>query len=149
MLYTNKKCDCHFEDSERRLLLSDFGFSKPITPGISSDHGGSTGYRAHELLKSNEYSDKTDVWAIGCIIMDVATTGRRRAFHDDEEALNYGKGESTLPKLKSDDNPELDDSVLDHLNDLMELYLAKDPKNRPIAPQLLESIQEKWGRFGW
>ena len=149
MLYTNKKCHCHYQDSERRILISDFGFSKPITPGISSGRGGSTGYRAHELLKSKEYSDKTDVWAFGCMIMDVATTGRQRAFHDDDEASNYGKGESSLPKLKSSDNPELDDSVLDHLNFLMESCFQKDSNDRPTALELLESIQEKWGRFGW
>lgn len=149
MLYTNKKCDCHSKDSECRILLSDFGFSKPITNGISSGRGGSIGYRAHELLKSNEYSDKTDVWAFGCIIMDVATTGRQRAFRADDEASSYGKGESPLPKLESGDNPELDDSVLDHLNYLMELCLEKEPKDRPTAAKLLESIRAKWGRFGW
>jgi serine/threonine protein kinase len=56
-------------------------------------HGiGTPGYRAPELInheERKEYSEKLDVWAMGCIFYEVLF--RERAFRDDYEAKELGQ----------------------------------------------------------
>jgi serine/threonine protein kinase len=150
VLYCLKNCQCH-EDSDCRIVLVDFGFSKPVEQGVSSVGRGTAGYRSPELLEESgkTFSYKSDIWAMGGIIMDVASTGGRTAFQTDAETTNYNAEEGAPPKLTSEDNPDLDDSILEHLNSLMEGCFQRHPEDRPTAAKLLKLVEENWGQFGW
>lgn len=96
-------------------------------------------------MKENEYSDKTDIWAFGCVMMEVASSGRQMAFSDDYIAAKYNEGAAgfALPQLKAEDNKALDENSIWYFNSLIGLCLQREPKNRPSAIRLLKSM-ESW-----
>jgi serine/threonine protein kinase len=110
--------------------------------GISMDGHGSNCYRAPELIKEKEYSDKTDIWAFGCVMIEVASSGRRIAFSDDYIAKKYHEGATgySLPQLEPEDNTALDESSRRYFNSLLKQCLEPNPKDRPKARKLLESL---------
>jgi len=102
-------------------------------------------------MKENEYSEKTDVWAFGCVIVEVASSGKKMAFLHDYIAAKYNEGEEgfEVPQLKKEDNSELDENSLRYFNTLVKLCLDRDPKNRPSAKQLLKSLEMRQGQEGY
>ena len=142
VLHVERRCECHREHSEHSYLLTDFGFAKPRLQdsGISSAKHGSNCYRAPELMKANEYSEKTDIWAFGCMVMDVASSGNQVAFTDDYLARKYHEGGFGLPQLTRKDNTALDESSIRYFNWLVNSCLQRDPKLRPSASELLSNL---------
>jgi serine/threonine protein kinase len=126
----------------RHFVLSDFGFSKPFDGQESSGRSGSDGYRAPELTAPEtrgQYSDKTDIWAFGCVLMELASTKRRKAFDNDWAARMYAQGSSQypLPQLESVENPALEQPALDFFNEVLTLCFKPKPEDRPSAHILL------------
>lgn len=145
MLYVNDTCKCHTSLTVPRFLLSDFGFTKFVTGhGFSSGRYGANGYRAPELIKLNKFSDKTDIWAFGCVLMEVVSTGRCFAFRDDIIALYYSDGVEgySLPKLERADNPELDQVLLNGFNSMLALCLNPNADERPSAEKLYQIVMQ-------
>ncbi len=60
---------------KKQLKIADFGFAiKVIDAQKSSKYNvGSPLYMAPESLKKNEYSLKTDIWALGIIYYEMLT----------------------------------------------------------------------------
>ena len=55
--------------SEITAKLVDFGLSKMIGPGEKANEPfGTLGYVAPEVIKNMNYSNKCDVWSLGCIM---------------------------------------------------------------------------------
>jgi serine/threonine protein kinase len=83
------------------VKLTDFGISQTLTKGYGYiyDQNGTLPYCSPELLKGEPYNQKTDVWALGCIIYELCT--RKRCFSDyTEEAIResiLGCNVPTLP----------------------------------------------------
>jgi serine/threonine protein kinase len=124
VLYTEGGCNCHCvpQNYTKRWLLTDFGFSTNIESGrigFSNVRRGTPGYRAPELAdvtfdkdgkeKPAEYTRNADIWAIGCIIMQVATCRKSTAFGagGDLEVVNFARGHIGLPQICDVDNPLL------------------------------------------
>ncbi|XP_006888126.1 PREDICTED: cyclin-dependent kinase-like 3 [Elephantulus edwardii] len=55
--------------------LCDFGFARTLAPGdIYTDYVATRWYRAPELvLKDTTYGKPVDIWAVGCLIIEMAT----------------------------------------------------------------------------
>ncbi len=62
------------------LKLTDFGISRILTKnyGYVFDQSGTLPYCSPEVIKGEAYNQKTDVWALGCILYEMCTN--RRAF---------------------------------------------------------------------
>ena len=62
------------------LKLTDFGISQKLTPGynFSHDFNGTIPYCSPEILNGERYNQKTDVWALGCILYEMVVG--KRAF---------------------------------------------------------------------
>lgn len=147
MLYVDRGCVCHPEHLDRSFLLTDFGFAKPCLEnnGVSSAKHGSNCYRSPELMKENQYSEKSDIWAFGCVVMDVASSGKEVAFTDDYLARMYNEGAIgfELPQLKREHNKALDESSIRYFNSLVKSCLQRDPKLRPSAKELLSNLERR------
>jgi serine/threonine protein kinase len=79
-----------FGSKDLRWKVCDFGLTVDGTSkGFQSSKlgRGTSGYRAPELLKG-EYNNKVDVFALGCILFELATGGKK-AFHDDFAVFDY------------------------------------------------------------
>ena len=117
--------------------------------------GGTPGYRAPELLHSLQYTNKVDVFAIGCILFELFTDGLK-AFKNEFEVDQYyrSSNRSWIPPLRtripevfrqgtlpSDFGPT--DSTL------LQRLLDGDHNLRPSCETLsLEFASNRWVSFG-
>jgi serine/threonine protein kinase len=87
-----------------------------------------------------------DIWALGCILFKLATTGRSSAFTSDWRAVAYKQQHARydVPQLdakKDEGSPELkleDDGFRDEINSILKGCFAREPKERPTSEQLLK-----------
>jgi serine/threonine protein kinase len=144
------------EDRVSRWVLTDFGFSTILESKsvVQSRFGrGTEAYRAPELIEHamdglsstcGIVSKYGDIWAVGCILFKLATTGQGSAFADDHAALAYKQKHRGyhVPQLnptntrfsglaKSDAG-----AFRKELNSILKACFARDPKERPTASKL-------------
>lgn len=120
------------------VKLADFGCSKAIDDVCSATHGCSTMvgtpyWMAPEVIKceAGGYGMKSDVWSIGCTIVEMLTGKPPWPECNSMWAAVYKIANSTgLPtEIPSDVDPEL--------MDLLERCFERDPRARPTAADLL------------
>ena len=118
------------------LKLADFGCSKAIDQTVSKTRGcqtmvGTPYWMAPEVLKCEPYGTKSDIWSIGCTIVEVVTGKAPWPEMDNMWAAVYKIANSsgpppTIPK----DCPS---KMLAFLNRCFE----RDPRKRASADELL------------
>lgn len=89
---------------------------------------GTPGYRAPELLVQESYTDKVDIWALGCILHELATG--QKPFQTDlaVEQYRYSKTPITVQCHESFDNALITSTVHDMLQVI--------PSLRPSASKM-------------
>ncbi|KAL6764901.1 cyclin-dependent kinase-like 4-like protein [Haematococcus lacustris] len=65
-------------DDKATVKLADFGFARPHTPlggpgGKLSPYVATRWYRAPELLVGDKYGAGVDIWALGCLLVELTT----------------------------------------------------------------------------
>ncbi|KAG8470923.1 hypothetical protein KFE25_009344 [Diacronema lutheri] len=122
-----------FLASDWTVQLGDFGVSRQLSDAssLASTCVGTPLYMSPELLQSNKYSTKTDMWALGCVGFECVTlhpafTGS--SFTEIAEKViggEYGRlpARSSMP-----------------FRDAIRRLLSVDPDERPSAKQLLNSL---------
>lgn len=117
--------------------LTDFGLSAQATSRrhhTTRYSRGTGGHRAPELLQDpGHFSNKVDMWALGCVIFQFVT--RRLAFKEDWETRQYLDSDaafvvpfSSIPSCPDFIQHVVSDSILD--------LLHKQPGNRPGASDI-------------
>ncbi len=107
--YTNK------EKTDFIVKLSDFGLSHELSfSGYATNHMGNIYTTAPEIFTKEKYSNKCDLWSIGCIIYFMKF--QKYPFSGTKEIL---KGEYTLPEIK-----------VKRMEDLIKKLLIVDPDQR-------------------
>jgi serine/threonine protein kinase len=125
--------------------------------GFSDQRRGTRGFSAPELLKREQndqgieqpgkFSRSSDIWAIGCILYSVASTGKRKAFSHDGEVMNYSQGWQSCPRITTDFPASFNDefvlpaldrktTLLEEVNSIIASCLAIQPEGRPTALNL-------------
>lgn len=137
-----------------------------IAKGTRLGHG-TDGNRAPELLEdayderhrlmAGKFNRKSDIWAIGCVLFELATTGRKQAFSSDIKAYLYSKDNLPLPQIEPFHNPNLAQNISlpdgrvasprAELNDIIKICFAPLTKNRPSAQELYVRFQDLMNRF--
>jgi hypothetical protein len=99
---------------------------------------GTTGYRAPELVKTSHYTNKVDIFAIGCIFFELFTNGEK-AFRDDYEAAQN----EIESRFEAD--PQLQTMFTTVGRTLLDRTLNGDPSERPTAKQLCDDFaSQRW-----
>ena len=62
-----------FTRNNTDVVLADFGGSYPVTDTRQGRTIQSREYRSPEILLGAPYSEKIDIWSVGCIVFEVAT----------------------------------------------------------------------------
>ncbi|CAD2222482.1 protein kinase [Angomonas deanei] len=120
------------------IKLADFGCSKSIDDVCSATHGCSTMvgtpyWMAPEVIKcEGGYGAKSDIWSIGCTIVEMLTGRPPWPECNSMWAAVYKIANSTgLPtEIPKDIDPQL--------MNLLEKCFERDPRKRPTAAQMLE-----------
>lgn len=106
--YIHKKQIVHADLKPQNILLSgkdyevkiaDFGISQNLSKnyGFLHDCMGSLNYCSPELLRGEAYNEKTDIWAMGCILFEMLTG--TRCYNGSEEQIKNRIIEQPIPKF--------------------------------------------------
>ena len=122
--------------------LSDFGFTSAGTSKQERrtwESRGTASYRAPELLKAEpKFTNKVDIWALGCLIFELVTG--TKAFKSDQETVAYLNNTSIFVPEKSDANAV-------HLKkpagieELLTKCLSIRPEARPRAIEVFHEVE--------
>lgn len=111
-------------------LIGDFGVAKPVMNGVEAKTMiGSPLYMAPEIYLGKPYSNKVDIWGLGCILHQLC-------------CLNppfYGKD---MMSLVSNINHQQQKRIPTYFNpkiqEMIDQMLDKDPEKRPSCTELLQ-----------
>lgn len=121
------------------IKLGDFGASRKLVSGATVAGGvmtkvGTPLYMAPELITSQGYGRKSDVWSLGCALVEMAT-GRVPW----EDLARDNDIFMLMHKIASSDKiPDLPKNYSDHAIAFMKLCFSRDPKTRPDVATLLQ-----------
>ena len=74
VLHRDMKPQNIFIDRDMNLKIGDFGVSKLMEGTENCDTmAGTPFYFSPELSKNEKYTNKTDIWSLGCVIFEICT----------------------------------------------------------------------------
>lgn len=107
------------------VQLTDFGLSAQISNLHIEDHPW---WSAPEVLESRQFSPKSDIWSLGCTIVELITGSPPFRDLAPKDAREKILAESCLPPLPT--NASM------HLRDFLGACFVRDPKERVDAKRL-------------
>ncbi|CAM9640609.1 unnamed protein product [Pylaiella littoralis] len=130
VLHRDIKTQNVFILSSGRVVLGDLGISKLLggTRDFAVTCIGTPYYMSPEIFKNHPYNDKSDVWALGCLLYELLTL--KHAF--DAQSLNGLAGKIIKGKF-----PSVSSQYSKNLRALVNDMLATNPKKRPDIEQIL------------
>ncbi|XP_012500536.1 PREDICTED: serine/threonine-protein kinase Nek4 [Propithecus coquereli] len=112
------------------IKVGDLGIARVLENhcDMASTLIGTPYYMSPELFSNKPYNYKSDVWALGCCVYEMATL--KHAFNaKDMNSLVYRIIEGKLPPMPRDYSPEL--------TELIRTMLSKRPEERPSVRSIL------------
>ena len=83
----NIMCQVDQSSEELTVKLTDFGFACFFDPNQKMDLNlGTPMYMAPELVNNDDYTEKVDVWALGCIVF-ILLTGQPPFYGENKEEM--------------------------------------------------------------
>ncbi|CAD5208141.1 unnamed protein product [Bursaphelenchus xylophilus] len=111
-----------------RVMLADFGISRELNTSAAHSFVGTPSYVSPELCNGNPYNNKSDMWALGCILYEmVELTGP----FSGEIPIIYKRIANDA--YRPIENPNTTIPVKDLLNRLLD----KNPVERPSAEKVI------------
>ncbi|KAI9322517.1 kinase-like domain-containing protein [Dichotomocladium elegans] len=112
------------------VKLSDFGVSVnlQLKESVTGSLAGTPNWMAPEVIQLQGASTKSDIWSLGCTIIELFTG---KPPYSDLIPM------TTLFKIVEDDCPPLPPSASSELLNFLRLCLRKNPVDRPTAKELL------------
>jgi predicted ATPase/serine/threonine protein kinase len=125
-------------EGEEHAYLTDFGLAKPQAERGLTQTGallGSLAYLAPEQIEKGQSDERTDLYALGCLLY-ACLTGKPPFVREHEAALLWAHLKEAPPK-PSEARPELGDAF----DWVIERALAKDPGDRfQSAAELAQAL---------
>uniref|UniRef100_A0A8C1CAD4 Serine/threonine-protein kinase Nek4 n=2 Tax=Cyprinus carpio TaxID=7962 RepID=A0A8C1CAD4_CYPCA len=124
------------------IKVGDLGIARVLESqnDMASTLIGTPYYMSPELFSNKPYNYKSDVWALGCCVYEMATL--KHAFNaKDMNSLVYRIVEGKLPQMPSKYDPQL--------GELIKRMLCKKPEDRPDVKHILRQpyIKQQISRF--
>lgn len=123
--------------SDGRAKIADFGLSKPATGGgdaESSQFRGTPLYMAPESVQRGEYEPPADIWALGCVVAEMAS--------GEPAWRQHGKGCADAASLmfhigSGESSPEISEELSEQGRDFLRKCFVRSPGERWTAEMLL------------
>ena len=131
------KCDNVLIDVNGCCKLADFGCSKrlDVSPEgvtvIMKSMKGSIPWMAPEVLMGQGYGRSSDVWALGCVVLEMAIGRNPWGHFDNIMQAMYRIGMGTK-------GPDIPDHLSQPCRNFVNRCLSRDPKARSTVHELLE-----------
>ena len=130
-----------FCKADSNWKIGDFGLVAPGSTVVAKTtlYGqGTAGYRAPEVLREDgQYTNKVDVFALGCILFEFAT--KTQAFTGDWAVRDYAISTS-LTNLPVDFAKTVDENLKTVIVTIIHETLLPDPTARPSARGILKDM---------
>ena len=118
-----------FLKSGFQVKIGDLGVAKILLKNsFANTLIGTPYYLSPEICKEEPYNNKSDVWALGCILYELCT------FKHPFEANNQG---ALILKIMNGSPENLNNYYSKDLKDLIYLLLEKDSRKRPSCKDIL------------
>ena len=112
--------------------ITDFGLCKPVTENDSENIYGVIPYMAPETLSKGEYTQASDIYSFGMVMLEVLTSYPPYYNIPHDENLAVGICERIKPKIKCE--------IPQFLKEIMEKCWNFEPLNRPTAEELYSQL---------
>ena len=131
ILHRDIKTKNIFIKNNLTVKIGDFGIAKILSSTSSYAHTfiGTPYYISPELCKDQPYNDKSDVWALGCVLYELCTLN-----HPFEGGTQVEIYEKIITQKFKSINPEYSSD----LKKMIDLLLEKDEKKRPKMKDILK-----------
>ena len=111
------------------IKIGDFGVAKILTQtGFAKTLIGTPYYLSPELCDEQPYNDKSDVWALGCILYELCTYNH---------PFNAKCQASLILKILQSNPEPINKDYSENLQKLINLILDKNHKTRPSCNEIL------------
>ncbi|XP_029287017.1 LOW QUALITY PROTEIN: serine/threonine-protein kinase Nek4 [Cottoperca gobio] len=130
ILHRDLKTQNIFLTKTNIIKVGDLGIARVLENqnDMASTLIGTPYYMSPELFSNKPYNHKSDVWALGCCVYEMATL--KHAFNaKDMNSLVYRIVEGKLPQMPSRYDPQL--------GELIKSMLCKRPEDRPDVKLIL------------
>ncbi len=118
-----------------KIKIVDFGVSKKIEKKKTlTKYVGTSYYMAPELIKGEDYNNKVDIWAFGCVIYELLTL--KICFYDENLYALYDK---IVNRNYENINLKEYNSKWENL---INLLLQKNPNQRPDIKEINNLIEK-------
>ncbi|GJW48158.1 mitogen-activated protein kinase kinase kinase 18-like protein [Tanacetum coccineum] len=115
--------------SENNVKIADFGCAKWVSESVP--FSGTPMFMAPEVARGEEQGFAADIWALGCVLIEIATGG--------SPWTNVTDPVSILYKIAySDELPDIPEVFSRNAKDFITKCLIRDPKARWGASELLK-----------
>ena len=112
------------------VKIGDFGISKIMNTKVHAQTIlGTPYYFSPEMCEGKEYDEKSDVWALGCVLGEMCC--RQKTF----SATNLSE---LVKKIMTAEFMPLPDGYSDQMKHLLRVLLQINPKDRPTASEVLK-----------
>jgi serine/threonine protein kinase len=122
--------------------IADFGFTTEGTSGrciVSSARRGTSSYRAPEFFDENAtFSNKLDIWSVGCILYEIAIG--KKAFANDMAVWNYCRSDVPFNVPLNNTFDRMSEEAI--ARNVVGM-LQRDASLRPSASDLLVEFSQK------
>ena len=119
-------------------MLTDFGFACQGDE-VGEVQVGTLPFQAPEIINQEQYDNKVDIWAAGCIAYYYLSGCCYPFDSDAEDDEEYKQDVQRKIRECEPDYSDLETSTAPQLIDLIRQCLKKNPEERPSASQLIQS----------
>eukprot|EP01079_Euglenida_sp_SAG-EU17-18_P011321 gene11322-305_t len=130
ILHRDLKLKNIFLQGTHVIKLGDFGISKALqhTLQCASTMVGTPYYLSPELCNEQPYNHKSDIWALGCVLYELATL---------THAFGGGSVREVITRILAGSYRPISQKYSRQLRDLVASMLRQDPCDRPAAVDIL------------
>jgi len=125
-------------DHKHRVKLADFGLAKQWeqqSASMMKSFVGTIIYSCPEIVQSQPYTEKADIWSLGCILYELLTL---------TQPFNANNPLTVAKKIVDEDyEPVSDKEYSPLLAGIVKACMTADPKKRPNITQLLSMMTPK------
>ena len=150
LIHRDLKPENLFISKDYKIKIGDFGISKILINTIHArtEYVGTGYYMAPEIYKKEAYTNKIDIWSLGCIIYELFTLNK---CFETENLIGLGNEimNEKHKKIKNKEWQNIIDKLLNknsknrpNINEVIELIIKLNNKNNIIEEKYLNNLDE-------